>query len=145
MIKYCRESYLLKYLRRSKKVLLIEPNYTRKYIPLGLAKIATLVKQSGGEVVFKRKYESVGEDIICITSLFTYDSQKVHEVLNSIYSPLVRIKAKVFIGGVYASLMPEKIKEMLLKKSKVRINLFKVYSKKLDSFSPDYSIDWGLK
>ena len=140
MIKYCRESYLLKYLRRSKKVLLIEPNYTRKYIPLGLAKIATLVKQSGGEVVFKRKYESVGEDIICITSLFTYDSQKVHEVLNSIYSPLVRIKAKVFIGGVYASLMPEKIKEKYSS-----INLFKGYSKKLDSFSPDYSIDWGLK
>jgi hypothetical protein len=132
------ESEMIRILKGAKDVLLIEPEYKRKYIPLGLAKIATFVKANDGKVTFSRKYESGDYDLICVTSLFTYDSGKVLKVLGDVRA--WRPSATVLVGGVYASLM---VNHILSKFPNVMI--FTGYSKILDSYPPDYSIDWGIE
>ena len=41
---------MIEQIKNAKKVVLLEPPYKRKYIPLGLSKIATMVKNNGGKV-----------------------------------------------------------------------------------------------
>lgn len=134
------EEQLLERLCNSKKVILLEPNYRRKYIPLGLSKIATFIKKNGGEVFFQRKYKPVGENLVCVTSLFTYESQKVLETIRPIGHN------NIIVGGIYASLMPEHL-TVELSKGLIpkQISIFKGTSKILDSYPPDYSIDWQLE
>lgn len=131
------EQELIKILKKSKRTLLIEPNYKRKYLPLGLAKISTFIKKNGGDVKFKRYYTPIDEDLVCVTSLFTYDSQKVLDVLNQIRT--WGSETKVIIGGIYASLMPEHIKKKF-----PNVEIFQGYSQELDLCSPDYSINWDV-
>lgn len=126
-------------LRKSKNTLLIEPRYTRKYVPLALAKIATLVKDNGGQVTFSRTGtdNSKKYDLACVTSLFTYDSKDVNDIIDELkwWNPDVPI----LLGGVYATLMKNQIL------SSKDIMLFPGYSRELDMHMPDYNIDWGLE
>lgn len=129
---------MIEQIKNSRRVILLEPNYRRKYMPLGLAKIASMVKSNGGEVFYQRVYTPLCEDAVCITSLFTYDSEKV---INSIK----RIKylssdVPIFVGGVYASLMPNH-----LLKNCPNIQIFQGYSQELDSYPADYTINWDLE
>jgi len=133
------EKAMINLIKGAKKILLIEPRYTHKYIPLGLAKIATFAKNNGAEVVYKRFYEPSNEDLICVTSMFTYESDKVHDVLREVYRSMFRSDAPLLIGGIYASLMPNHIAQKYPK-----ANIFKGYSKILDACPPDYSVDWGV-
>jgi len=125
-------------IKESKRVLLIEPPYNRKYLPLGLAKIATMVKQNGGEVIYQRNYKPANEDLICVTSLFTWEINTVLNSLKTVYS--YNQFAPVILGGVCATLLHDKIKEAF-----PQINIFKGYSKELDSCPPDYSINWNME
>lgn len=129
---------MIEQLRNKKKVLLIEPTYERKYIPLGLAKIATYIKENGGVVRFARYYDIAEADLICITSLFTYYIDKVYDVLDSIR--FTNDLNKVLLGGIAATLLHDTIKE-----NYPEITIFKGYSQELDCYKPDYSIDWQVE
>ncbi len=133
------EGEMLDRLRSAKRVFLLEPGYTRKYLPLGLAKIATFVKRNGGRVWFGRGYYGPPVDLICVTSLFTYDSAKVVGAIKhaSKFAP----STPILVGGVYASLMPKDLK----KRIDGRAELFLGYSPTLDQLVPDYSPNWGLE
>lgn len=136
-----KEPEMLSMLKNSKKVVLLEPNYRRKYVPLGLAKIASYVKANGGEVVFQRSYRPCKEDTVCVTTLFTYESEKVFQELSHITTAnfFSGNNPKVVVGGVFASLMPDVIQNRFPK-----VDIFVGYSKTLDQVKPDYSIDWGI-
>lgn len=136
------ETEMLNVLDSAKKVVLLEPLYKRKYPPLGLAKIATYVKSKGGVVVFQRKYQPVEEDVVCVTSLFTYESGAVFDALNSVFSAniFLGLQPTVLLGGVFASLMPE-----LVDRHFGKVKIFVGYSKVLDMVKPDYSIDWQVE
>jgi len=128
---------MIEQIKNAKKVVLLEPPYKRKYIPLGLSKIATMVKNNGGKVDHQREYIPNSEDLVCITSLFTYDSEKVLDTIQRV--KFLNPKVPIIIGGVYASLMSENIQKYY-----PDVQIFKGYSKKLDITPPDYSIDWGV-
>ena len=99
------EKDLLNLLDHSTKVALVEPQYKRKYIPLGLAKIGGYLEEK--EVSFHRTYQANSEDLVCITSLFTYDVGKVIETISS--AKFMNPMATIIVGGVMASLMPDYI------------------------------------
>lgn len=133
------EKKLLSTLDTSKNVLLIEPNYKRQYKPLGLMKIASYIKTKGGQVTYARGAVPGKFDLICITTLFTTDSKIVIDTIQQCKQNLFLMDVPIIVGGIFASLMPE----FIYKKTNVLI--FKGYSKILDSYTPDYDIDWHVK
>lgn len=96
------------------KVLLVEPNYKNKYPPMGLMKISTYHKQLGDEVRFVKGFSSDVDkevwDRIYITTLFTFDFDVDVETINH-YKLLVNNIDNLYVGGIMASLMPEKLAE----------------------------------
>ena len=96
------------------RVLLVEPNYKNKYPPMGLMKISTYHKRLGDEVQFVKGFDhSVDKkvwDRIYITTLFTFDFDVDVKTINH-YKLLVNNIDDLYVGGIMASLMPEKIVE----------------------------------
>ena len=137
------EKEVFEYLDHAKNVLLLEPNYKRQYMPLGLAKIATYIKSRGGQVTFSRSHNASPGlskfDLICMTSIFTTDSKIVIHAIKECKRDLFLSGVPIIIGGIFASLMPEYIYE------KTKIKSFVGYSKRLDNQVPDYTIDWGTE
>ena len=128
------EKEVIDNLKKAKKVILLEPKYRHPYLALGLAKISQFVKKNGGEAIYQNDYVPQSEDLICVTSLFTYDSNKVLEALYDIY--FVNKNPNVLVGGIYASLMPFNIE-----KQYPNVKIFRGYSKVLDMVIPDYSLN----
>lgn len=80
------------------------------FFPIGLIKIGTYLKHARGkdvEIVFGKVSVEKTPDEIWITSLFTYWSKFVHDAVK--YYHDLYPDARIVIGGVYASLMPEEI------------------------------------
>jgi hypothetical protein len=102
----------------SKKILLVEPNFPipaksknhKNFLPIGLLKLAAYYQDNGDVIKLVRgnlKLEDFGftPDEIKITSLFTYWAPYVRESVS--YYKKMFPKAKITVGGIYASLMPE--------------------------------------
>ncbi len=96
------------------RVLLVEPNYKNKYPPMGLMKISTYHKMLGDEVHFVKGYDPALDqevwDRIYVTTLFTFDFAISVETINH-YLGLVDNINSLFVGGIMASLMPDRIVE----------------------------------
>lgn len=88
-------------------VLLVEPGYYTRYPPLGLLKLATYHQLQSDTVELVRGCQPVaskpGE--IYVTSLFTYAWEPVHQAVA--YYKKAFPNAKLTLGGIYATLMPE--------------------------------------
>lgn len=105
------EKELIKILKKSKNVLLIEPNYKRQYYPIGLAKISSFIKKNGGKTTYSRGWIPGSFDLICITTLFTTDSHIVIKEIKEIENGFFTSGISIIIGGIFASLMPEYIEK----------------------------------
>jgi len=132
------ESEMLAMIESSSRTLLVEPPYKRKYPPLGLAKIATYQQRRGANVEFSRNVIPGDFDLVCMTSLFTSDSDKVIDQAQM--AEFILPGVPVLIGGVYASLM-----EKHLQNAAPAAAIFAGYSPKLDLCVPDYSINWEIE
>jgi len=128
---------------KNKQYLLVEPVAKTPYPPLGLMKIASMLKhrQRGCEV-----FHSVGNaippalsepSIIYITSLFTWDADKVVDSI--LYYKRKFPKSRVRVGGIAASLIPNYIY------SKAGIKPHVGLLKSAESYAPDYSMTFGRK
>lgn len=118
------------------KVLLVEPDYYTKYPPLGLMKLASFHKSQGDEVSLVRGLidnKDFNPDIIKITSLFTYAWKPVHKAIEFYHN--LYPNAKVEVGGIYASIMPERISAQY-PYVYIHIGLFKP----AERYLPDYDI-----
>ena len=101
------------------KILLVEPNFPiatksknhAHFLPIGLLKIGTYHKQKWDRVKLVRGLKRCGftPDRILITSIFTYWSKYVHEAAKFYHQAYP--KARIEIGGIYASLMPKHCKK----------------------------------
>lgn len=110
------------------KVLLVEPRYKNKYPPMGLMKISTYHKMLGDEVHFVKgmdpNIDAEVWDRIYVTTLFTFDFAISVETINH-YMHLVDDVDSLFVGGIMASLMPDKIIEATgIKRSHILTGLF---------------------
>ena len=110
------------------RVLLVEPNYKNKYPPMGLMKISTYHKMLGDEVRFVKGFDSdVDEEVwdrIYVTTLFTFDFDVDVKTINH-YKLLVNNINDLYVGGIMASLMPDKIvAETGIERSHILTGLF---------------------
>jgi hypothetical protein len=117
----------------------VEPDYKVKYPNLALCKLSTKLKKEGHTVKYYKGMEPFNFDTldnpydeIYITTLFTYESDKCIETIN--HYKKTYPNAKVHVGGIFASLMPEYIEE------KTGIKPFMGYSKELDRIKPDFDL-----
>lgn len=137
------EKTMMNTIEDSKKTLLIEPPYRKKYIPLGLSKISSALKEKNKEVKFVRKFDFSDVDTIYMTTLFTYYSKIVTDEIDSILefteSKFFKSDTKLIIGGIFASLMYKYLEERYSRNKNLFI--FTGYSKILDSYMPDYDLD----
>lgn len=100
------------------KILLVEPDFPippksknhRNFLPIGLLKIGSYHNLKGDNVKLVRGLERCAftPHRVLITSLFTYWSNYVHEAAQ--FYRKAYVKAKIEIGGIYASLMPKHCK-----------------------------------
>jgi hypothetical protein len=129
---------------RLKHVLLVEPKYYTRYPPLGLLKLSSYHKALGDTTELVKGTTSAlskEPDIIYVTSLFTWAWKPVWEAIR-FYSGLFP-KAELWLGGLYASLMPE---HALL--SGVNPNrIFRGIYGNVEDLCPDYSLvpEWNKK
>lgn len=110
-----------------KKILLVEPAFPippksrnhKNFLPIGLLKIASYLRSKGIEIKLVRgnfknlikenEIKKFNPNEIWITSLFTYWAQYVKDAVESYKSAFP--KAKVLVGGPYASLMKKHCKQ----------------------------------
>ncbi len=127
------------------KILLVEPQKSKKYHtpypPLGLLKLAAYHKKKRDEVRFIQGFSEDGfePNAIYITSLFTYAYEPVHDVIRY-YSQKYK-KAKIIVGGIYATLCTKHLKDTFGS----RIQIHKGLVPEAENILPDYSLvpEWN--
>ncbi len=126
----------------TKHVLLVKPKYYSAYPPLGLLKLSAYHKKIGNttELVFGTMQKVEAEpDIIYITSLFTFAWKPVWEAVR--YYSLKYPKAELWLGGLYASLMPEHAALSGINPDRIYKGIFQ----EAEELCPDYSLvpEWN--
>lgn len=122
-------------------ILLVEPEYYTKFPPLGLMKLASYHKSRGDDVEYVRGIDNnlnFYPDKIEITSLFTYAWQPVHKAIEFYKNKFP--DANMALGGIYASLMPGRIKTIY-----PFLDIHVGLCEKAEHYMPDYDILNGTK
>jgi len=124
-------------------ILLVEPNFPIppksknhcNFLPIGLLKLASYHKYLGDKIKLVRGNENLARfepDYIKITSLFTYWSKYVWDSVK--YYKERYPKARIIVGGIYASLMPSHCKRSGCDEVFVGVD------KKAEKFKPAYEL-----
>lgn len=91
-----------------RSILLVKPNYYSRYPPIALMKFSAYFKSIGWNVNYVEGTEcrdDLKPKYIYITSLYTYEWRAVHQACLFYKDRFPR--STIFLGGIYASLMPE--------------------------------------
>ncbi len=123
-------------------ILLVEPAYYSKFPPIGLLKLSTYHKSKGDTteyIDFEKREKRIPTEApkkIYVTSLFTWAQKPVWEAV-AFYKNAFP-KAEVWLGGIYASLLPDHAK--LSGADRIYRGLFQ----EAEAVMPDYDLvpDW---
>lgn len=122
------------------KILLVEPNYKNKYPPIGLMKISTYFKKKGDFVEFHKGLLPQAEvsvfDKVFITTLFTFDFEMCVQTIKY-YNAIVGA-GKVLVGGIAATIMPEKFQDAV---PDIKILTGQLTSSEVLGYKDDVNID----
>lgn len=136
------------------KILILEPNYTAKYPPLGLMKIAYYHKHirkdhpvifAKGQISVGSEYENMEWDRIYVSTMFTYEWKETIKAIEYAKKLVAGDTGKIVIGGIASTLMPDDFEEetgirpitgLLNERGKLGYNNDEV----IDCLPPDYSI-----
>jgi pyruvate-formate lyase-activating enzyme len=115
-------------------VLLVEPEYYTTYPPLGLLKLSAYHKGKGDTTELVRGCKEVERkpDRVYVTSLFTWAWKPVWDAVR--YYKRRFPTAEIWLGGLYASLLPEHATRSGA--DRVYVGLFK----EAENLLPDYSL-----
>lgn len=96
--------------RTNMHILLVEPSYRTRYPPLGLLKLASFRRLNGDSVELVRGcvYPKHKPDLIYVTSLFTWTWRPVWDAVGYYKNHFPH--TEIWLGGLYASLLPEHAK-----------------------------------
>lgn len=125
------------------KILLVEPSFPipaksknhRDFLPVGLLKLASFHRAKGDEIRLIRGNqfsEDFYPEVIKITSLFTYWSAYVWDSVK--FYKKTYPDAKVIVGGIYASLMPDHCRKSGCDE------VFEGVDKRVERFKPAYDL-----
>lgn len=122
------------------RILLVEPNYKNKYPPIGLMKISSYYKNKGDFVQFHKgllpKNEVVTFNKVFITTLFTFDFDMCIKTIKY-YASILGLN-NIFVGGIAATIMPEKFKQEI---SALKILTGQLTSSNVLGYSDNVNID----
>jgi len=97
----------------NRNILLVEPAYKTKFPPLGLMKISTYHKTLGDKVTFTK---GISNDLayefwdrIYVSTVFTYNWNATVEAIKQCKMLVATDTSRLFVGGIMASLMPDKL------------------------------------
>ncbi|HVP93191.1 MAG TPA: radical SAM protein [Acidobacteriota bacterium] len=129
---------------KPKHVLLVRPKYYSAYPPLGLLKLSAYHKKIGDttELVYGTEEPKNGDpDIIYITSLFTWAWEPVWQSVRYYSSKFP--DSELWLGGLYASLMPEHAALSGVDPERI----FKGIFREAECFCPDYDLvpEWNRR
>jgi len=126
-------------LLKANHVLLHIPDFKRKkqYPPVGLMKLSSWLKYNyvSTELAVGYTYPVETPDYILIPTGFTWDWLEAWDAVAFFHKAFP--KARIILGGIYASLMPEHAKKSGA--DYVHVGLFD----EAEGFPPDYSLDEG--
>jgi len=128
---------------KKRKILLVEPEFPippksknhSNFLPIGLLKLASYYRKQGHKIKLNRGNQPAGfyPNRVLVTSLFTYWSEYVKDAVE--YYKNLYPKARIEVGGIYATLMPEHCKKY------TGCNyVFKAQHKKADLCEPAYDL-----
>lgn len=121
-------------------ILLVEPAYYSKFPPIGLLKLSSYHKIKGDTtelINFKNTDKRISEKKpkkIYITSLFTWAWKPVREAI--LYYKSEFPKSELWLGGIYASLLPDHAKRVIPANFKIFRGLFN----DAENLMPDYDL-----
>lgn len=127
---------------KSKHVLLVKPGYYSAFPPLGLLKLSAFQKALGNTTELVRGIThrvGTNPDIIYVTSLFTWAWEDVWKAVQ--YYSQEFPDAELWLGGLYASLMPEHAALSGVNPQRI----FKGIFPEAECLCPDYSLvpEWN--
>jgi len=129
---------------KSKHILLVRPKYYSAYPPLGLLKLSAYHKKLGDttELVYGTEEPNNAEpDKIYVTSLFTWAWEPVWETIRYHLSKFPN--SELWLGGLYASLMPEHAALSGVNPK----HIFKGIFREAECLCPDYDLvpEWNKR
>jgi hypothetical protein len=117
------------------RILEVEPAYYSKYPPLGLLKLGKMEERKWNEVALVNGLQHIDfkPSKIYITSLFTYAWKAVHDAIAYYHNQFPDVP--IYVGGIYATLMPENIK-----KSFPYVNIYSGLHPEAENLLPAYHL-----